>query len=78
MGSVEEMTLQEAIKSGKPFKRPCWSAYYITAIESDLFKVTEYGETKTVAALRLYLNDLIADDYLLIHCENTHILNKNL
>lgn len=71
------MTLINAIKSKLPFKRPCWSAY-ISVTDQDLFEIREISETKLVATLDLYLNDLVADDYVLMDSTNTHMLNKNL
>lgn len=35
------MTIQEAIKSGKPFKRPSWGNWL--SVESWIFKYTEFG-----------------------------------
>lgn len=71
------MTLSEAIKSKLPFKRPCWSAV-ITLTDQDLFEIRDFTETKIVAALELYPNDLMADDYMLLNTVNINIINRNL
>ena len=59
------MTLAEAIKSGRTFKRPVWHVCY--QLQPDgVFKSTVYSEVIMVSTLDLYPEDLLADDYIIL------------
>lgn len=57
------MTLQQVIKTGKPFRRPVWGSLWMQLTKHDTFIINSNGQISITPSLELYLNDLIADDY---------------
>ena len=61
MEGAGKMTIQEAIKSGKPFKRPTWSKECWT-LANDIFYF-EQGKVKYEQANTFCPADILADDW---------------
>jgi hypothetical protein len=55
------MTIQEAIKSGKPFKRPLWTEECWTCA-SDIF-FFEQGRVEYESADKFVPDDILANDW---------------
>jgi len=52
------MTIQEAIKSGKPFKRDAWIDSAWMYVEENIFKMTN-----EILDTTLEVDDILADDW---------------
>jgi hypothetical protein len=60
------MTIQEAIKSGKPFKRKGWRRYrYIQKTDKTmLMRICEYPLSKMYYTPSIKIGDILADDWV--------------
>lgn len=65
------MNLQEAIKSGRPFRRPCWTHADWIVVHKFPHELAAYGGGELKLQLSrttyplMFLNDLLADDWII-------------